>query len=215
MLMLRNIPRMLCSEQIMATFRTSRTFDFIFLFAVTSLLIFAAANRQTIGDKVFFLSYQPTAKTIQIGTAAGLTDLGRTLFYRTNPQFANRETIIAQCDIERLGCLNSSGQTFILDDFTKPGQTVVTGAHEMLHLAYRRLSPSQKANLAPLLDQAMSDNAADITDELRSETNLEDRRDEAHSLLGTEYKHLPPQLETYYTQYFTDRSLVLAANAAS
>jgi hypothetical protein len=195
----------------MPTFRTSRTFDVIFLLAVTSLLIVAALNRQSIGDKMFFLNYHPTAKTIQLAKDAGLSDSGRTLLYRTNPQFASREAIIAECDIERLGCLSSKGQTFILYDPAKPAQTIVTGAHEMLHLAYRRLSQSQKDDLAPLIDQAITANAINISDELKSVTTLEDRRDEAHSLLGTEYKNLSPKLETYYAKYFSDRSKVLAA----
>ena len=137
----------------------------------------------------------------------------RTLLYRTDPQFASREATIADCDIERLGCLSSKGQTFILDDPTKPAQMIVTDAHEMLHLAYRRLSQSQKDDLAPLIDQAIAANAANINQELHSEVTAEDRRDEAHSLLGTEYKNLSPELETYYKQYFSNRSKVLAAAA--
>ncbi len=198
----------------MSNFRTSRTFDVLFLLMITGLLVFATAKRQSIGDKMFFLSYHPTARTIQLAYDAGLSDSGRTLLYRTDPQFANRQAIIAECDIERLGCLSSKGQTFILDDPAKPAQTIVTGAHEMLHIAYRRLSQSQKNDLAPLIDQAVATNAANINDELKSETTPEDRRDEAHSLLGTEYKNLPTELESYYAQYFSDRSKVLAAAAS-
>jgi hypothetical protein len=54
-----------------------------------------------------------------------------------------------------------------------------------------------------------------LTDELKDETSPEDRRDEAHSLLGTEYEDLPTELEQYYSQYFSDRSKVVAAEAAS
>jgi hypothetical protein len=162
---------------------------------------------------MFFLNYHPTPKTVQTATAAGLSEAGRTLLYRTNPQFANPATIISECDIERLGCLSPAGQTFILDDPAKPAQTIVTAAHEMLHLAYRRLSASQKTALAPLLDQAITTHALAINDELQSEISLEDRRDEAHSLLGTEYKVLPAELETYYAKYFSHRSLVIAAAA--
>jgi len=204
---------MLCSELIMATFRTSRTFDVLFLLAVTGLLILAALNRQAIGDKVFFLTYTPSAQTVQLADNAGLSSYGRTLLYRSNPQFDDLAAINTACDIEQLGCLSSRGQTFILSDPAKPAQTIVTGAHEMLHLAYRRLPQSKKDELAPLLDQAIAANASAINDELRSETSPEDRRDEAHSLLGTEYKSLSPELEKYYSIYFTDRSLVLTAAA--
>jgi hypothetical protein len=122
----------------------------------------------------------------------------------------------AQCDVERLGCITSKGRVFILDAPDQHDQAVVTAAHEMLHLAYRRLSQTQKDELAPLLDQAIAAHLSDgLADELRSETTPADRRDEAHSLLGTEYKDLPVGLEQYYKQYFTDRSKVLAAEIAS
>jgi len=200
----------------MATFRTSRTFDVLFLLAVTGLLVMAAVNRQAIGDKVFFLTYKPSTQTVQLATDAGLSSYGRALLYRSNPQFDDLAAVTAECDVERLGCLSSRGQTFILGDPTKPAQTIVTGAHEMLHLAYRRLAQIKKDELAPLLDQAIAAQAigSGLNDELRSETTPEDRRDEAHSLLGTEDKNLPPELETYYKTYFSDRSKVLAATAS-
>jgi len=85
----------------------------------------------------------------------------------------------------------------------------------MLHLAYERLSSNKKDELEPLLDQAVAQNAIlGINGELESEKTPEDRRDEAHSLLGTEYKNLPPELETYYSTYFSDRWKILKAAAS-
>lgn len=198
----------------MAAFRTSRTFDVFFLIAVAAIVGLSYANRTAIGDWMFFRSFQPSAEMSLVATDAGLSETGRHLLYRTNPQFVDQAEVDVQCDAERLGCLSPKGQAFILDDPAQPGQTAVTAAHEMLHLAYRRLSQSQKAELAPLLDQAIAAHAIDINDELRSATTQEERRDEAHSLLGTEYGQLPAGLETYYKAYFTDRSKVVALNAA-
>lgn len=200
----------------MAQFRTSRLFDVIFLLVLGGLLWWAVIHRVAIGDWLYFRTYEPTARATEVADSAGLTPLGRQLYFRTNPQFASEAVVAAECDVEELGCLNERGQAYILDDPRKPTQAVVTGAHEMLHLGYRRLSSERKAELAPLIDQALAMNTSPtLTDELRHETNAEDRRDEAHSLLGTEYQLLPAELETYYATYFVDRSKVVAAEAAS
>lgn len=199
----------------MIALRTSRTFDIFFLLSVTLLLLWASANRIAIGDRIFFLGHQPSNDAIQVASAAGLSATGTRLFYRTDPQFSDKATIESECDIERLGCLSSKGQIFILDDPTKPNQTIVTAAHEMLHLAYRRMSQGAKDELAPLLDEAISLNSRSIVPQLRSLTTPEDRRDEAHSLLGTEYQNLPDRLELYYTAYFTDRMTVITAASSN
>lgn len=200
----------------MANFRTNRTFDTLFILVLVVFLGWATLNRVAIGDAIFFARYTPNAKTQQVALGAGLTPVGRRLLYRTDPQFDTLEQVNAACDIERLGCLSSNGQTFILDDPTKPNQTIVTAAHEMLHLAYRRLPQDKKDELAPLLDQAIAQNAinTDINAELSDLKTPDDRRDEAHSLLGTEYQYIPPALESYYATYFSDRSKVLAAAAS-
>jgi hypothetical protein len=200
----------------MAQFRTSRTFDVIFLIILGGSLWWATLHRAGVGDWVYFLSYQPSAQTVQTADDAGLSPLGRRLLYRTDPQFTSKAAVTAACDIERLGCIDSKGRVYILDDPEQPAQTVVTAAHEMLHLAYRRLSSEHKQELAPLIDQAISMNAADgLSGELADEKTPDDRRDEAHSLLGTEYKDLPDGLEQYYSQYFSDRAKVLAAYSRS
>lgn len=195
----------------MAKFRTSRIFDSIFVGLLVIGLWQAQLHRIQIMDTVYFWNYDPPPRTAQIASAAGLNDTGRKLLYRTNPQFAELDTINAACDVERLGCLDSKGTSYILDDPQNPNGAIVTAAHEMLHFAYRRLPESKKAELGPFIDQAISQNATDITSELEDQASIDDRRDEAHSLLGTEYKNLPPELETYYASYFTDRTKILAA----
>jgi hypothetical protein len=201
---------------LMAQFRTSRKFDVVFLLALAALLWLAIANRVAVGDWVYFLHYQPSAQTVKVADEAALSPLGRHLFYRTDPQFASLAEVNAACDVERLGCLTSHGTGYILDDPSQPDQTVVTAAHEMLHLAYRRLPSHEKDRLAPLIDQAIAANSVNgLADELSHETTAEDRRDEAHSLLGTEYSNLPDDLEAYYQQYFTDRAKVVAAEDRS
>lgn len=191
------------------SFRTSRTFDVVFLVTLAGLLWWAALNRVALGDWIFFLRFEPSTVAVQTADQAGLNATGRRLFYRSDPQFVDLAQVTAECDTERLGCLTSKGQAYVLQDAAHPAQTVVTAAHEMLHLAYRRLKPQQKNDLAPLLDQAMASNPA-INQELEGNNSAEDRRDEAHSILGTEFAPLPPALEVYYQAYFSDRTKIVA-----
>ena len=195
-------------------FRTSRKFDVVFLMAVALGLWWCTVHRVAIGDWVYFLHYQPTAEASQIADAAGLSAEGRRLFYRTNPTFTTKADVTAHCDIESLGCITASGQVYIWDDSADHAQTIVVAAHEMLHLAYRRMGSSQKSALEPLLNAGIADNAIlGINDELAQEDTPDGRIDEAHSRLGTEYKNIPAALESYYRIYFSDRDKVLAAQA--
>jgi hypothetical protein len=197
-------------------FRTSRTFDAIFIAALALLLWWSWVNRVAVGDWVFFLSYHPSPEAVQVASDAGLSAYGRKLFYRTDPQFESRAQVEAACSIEQLGCIDEKGRVYILDDTGKHDQAIVTAAHEMLHLAYRRLPQADKDALAADIDLAVAANAENgIQDELAGEKTDDGRRDEAHSLLGTEYKDLPASLDRYYSRYFSDRSKVLDAEAAS
>jgi hypothetical protein len=202
---------MICSSVPMATYRTSRTFDILFLIGVAVLLTICGLNRVAIRDSVFFATHHPTNQTLEIATKADLTETGRRLLYRTDPQFVSPSVVLTQCGTTQLGCLSTHGEAYILDEASKPNQTLVTATHEMLHLAYQRLSTSKKADLAPLIDAAIDLNLKKIQPELSNQTTIEDRRDEAHSLLGTEYSHLPGELESYYSTYFSDRTKVVRA----
>jgi hypothetical protein len=195
----------------MAQIRTSRIFDVIFVVALIGLLGVGYVNRVAVNDWFFFLRFQPSELTVQVAKDAGMSQAGTRLLYRSNPTFTSIEVINSKCDVERLGCLDEKGNVFILDSPNQHDQAVVTAAHEMLHLAYRRMPQGDKDKLAPLLDQAIQDNLTSLTPEMSDLKTEEDRRDEAHSLLGTEYRMLPAELETYYKQYFTDRTLVVGA----
>jgi hypothetical protein len=200
----------------MANFRTSRLFDAIFLALLAVLLWWVYANRIMVADWLYFRTYEPPARVVEIADSAGLSPAGRRLLYRTNPQFVSPAAMAENCgQPEDLGCLSENGTAYILADTAHDQDVEVTAVHEMLHLAYRRLSNEQQTNLAPLLNQAISQNAAHISEQLTGHQSAADHHDEAHSILGTEYENLPPALEQYYGTYFLDRTklLVLSAQA--
>jgi prefoldin subunit 5 len=94
------------------------------------------------------------------------------------------------------------------------GITEVTAAHEMLHQAFDRLSTSDKKRVSDMLNSYYKNGLTDknIIDKMASYKKLEpnDMVNEMHSVFGTEVGKLPADLETYYKQYFTDRSKIVA-----
>ena len=195
----------------MSQYRTSRVFDVIFIFVIAVGLFFAYRNRIAITDWAFFLVNQPKTETIQLADDGGLSDYGRKLLYRTGPTITSKNEIAKECDIEDLGCITPSGIVYI-EATENHNEQVVTAAHEMLHLAYRRLNSTQKEQVDTLIKQTIEQlNSSFLEEELSNEKDEAGRLDEAHSLLGTEYSDLPDALETYYSQYFADRSKVLNA----
>lgn len=176
----------------------------------------SAMHRGSLGDWMYFLSYKPNTEVVQVAAEAGLNEQGRRLLYRTDPHFVPQPVVEQECDVEKLGCINESGRVFILNQGDNRPQMVVTAAHEMLHLAYRRLSEARRRELQPLIEEAIKMNdGMRLESELRGQATPEDRYDEAHSLLATEYRKLPVNLEAYYAAYFSDRAKVVAQDNKS
>ncbi len=197
----------------MRNFRTSRLFDVLFLLCLGGVLVAAFVYRVALGDWVFFQTHEPSSRTVSIASAANLTPGGARLLYRGDPQFVDALTISDVCSFEQLGCLTEKGQIFVLDDPANPDQSTVTAVHEMLHLAYRRLSDSEKAGLTSDINQQLLN--SQLQQELRAYAAGEEQLDEAHAILGTEFADLPTGLESYYETYFIDRHQIVSVYQTS
>jgi hypothetical protein len=115
-----------------------------------------------------------------------------------------------------LGCYTPTLRIYIFNvtDNKLPHVKEVTAAHEMLHAAYERMDRPTKDRI-DLLVQAEADR-------LKNDTSLQEllkiyasaepgqRMNELHSIIGTEYDGLSPELETHYKQYFGNRAKVVA-----
>ena len=89
----------------------------------------------------------------------------------------------------------------------------MTAAHEMLHAAYQRLSTSERKRVDALIEkQSFGPEEARITELLAEYAKSEpgEELNELHSILATEVRDLSPELESYYAQFFVDRSKVVA-----
>jgi hypothetical protein len=190
------------------------------IFLLVAGLIYS--QRLAIYDYARLYNYQAPQEVINLAVATTMTDKSRHDFYVNRPQIQTKTAFNQSCPN------NGGEQTIILGCYIPPqtgiyiykvsdpqlsGVEEVTAAHEMLHSAYDRLSAKDKNYVDGLLqdyysklqDQRLIDIFAAYK---KSEPN--DLTNEMHSIFGTEVASLPPALENYYKQYFTDRQKVVA-----
>lgn len=185
--------------------------DLILLVVVLIGGLFAVRNATAIGDWWYFRSYTPSEEVAQIATDAGMSEEGRTLFYRLDPQFVNRREINEECGSDALGC-TVGRNIYILRDFSprQYNRSIVTASHEMLHVSYSRFDKNTLQWLKTALDEQIDLVSRDLYDKFDDFTG-EDYYNEAHSYIGSEQPELISELETHYRQYFDDRNKTIEA----
>lgn len=190
--------------------------------------IFFGSSELRRSDEEVLKTYQPFPEIADLAEKNTLTDKGRATFYRSNPEFIDREVFKKYCivnGVEGLACVGprrgggpfGGRQIFLLkiDDPRFSDHKYAASIHEMLHVAHDRLSPSEKTRVNTLLAQELSKRGDDI--HLTGPINIlkekgkkdKDINSELHSKFGVEYSGLSSELEDYYKQYFTDRTKVV------
>lgn len=193
---------------------------------ITSVVLFAATawiftNRTYVVDQLSVWQYKPTPEISQMSAKASFNDHGTFLFYASHPLVEERNEFNKHCRAHAektaiLGCY--TGRKIYLYNITDPrleGIKEVTAAHEMLHAAYERLSDKERRRIDALVNEAektLQNPGIDRKLKLYDTSEPGERLNELHSMLGSEVKDLPDELEVYYGQYFTNRlSLVSLA----
>jgi len=165
-------------------------------------------------------NYIPPTAISELVSQDTMTSYAKHLFYVNHPQIVSgvsefrkdcpesEQTIV-------LGCYHPTMDGIYIYNVTDSqlyGIQQVTAAHEMLHGAYNRLSANKRNYINGLLKNFY---ANDVHDQrIISEINLYKQTepnsvlDEMHSSFGTEISDLPPALESYYSQYFSNRKTV-------
>lgn len=178
--------------------------------------------RQFLIDSYNAWTFHPSTEIAQISQNAKLTPHGRFYLYTSKPEINDRQEFNERCISKGektaiLGCY-TGGRIYVFDvtDNRLNGIKEVTAAHEMLHAAYERLSNGERSRIDGLVEQQL----AAITDtrirdliEIYDKTEPGERANELHSILGTEVEKLNPELETYYSQYFSDRQTLVRLSA--
>ena len=193
-----------------------------FVSLVTLAALFVAAfgiwqMRYTIYDWAKLRNYTPTAPIAALATRSAMNSYGRTLFYINDPKLSDRTEFASQCKVREqtivLGCYNGTGiYVFAVQDPRLKGVEEVTAAHEMLHAAYSRLSPSERKKIDSLTEAAYEKiNDPELAKRIDSYKKSEPGEipNELHSILGTEKRNVGSELEEYYKKYFNDRMKVV------
>ena len=168
-------------------------------------------------------AYVPSVEISRLADNASFTDEGRRLFYVYYPELLDKPNFQGKCSASEetivLGCYLSQEKIFVFDveDERLDGVEQVTAAHEMLHVVYERLSDIERNSIDELLNahfKSLNDERLNKTIESYSARDPSIVSNELHSIIGTEFRDLPKELENHYNKYFLDRlSVVTLAEA--
>lgn len=172
-------------------------------------------QRQYVVDAIQYYQYTPTAAVKQVVATAGMTDDAEFTFYATRPAIESSDAFNEHCqrqeaDSPILGCY-ASNRIYIFDvtDERLKGIKTVTAAHELLHAEYERLPESEKKRLNALLQRVYrqgTDSKLDARMEYYAKTEPGQSLNELHSIIGTEFESVGPELEAHYAKYFSNRA---------
>ncbi|HUC95594.1 MAG TPA: hypothetical protein VMR76_01375 [Candidatus Saccharimonadia bacterium] len=186
------------------------------------LLYVCWLNRYWFYDEYRLFGYHPPSAVVSIANQDELTPYARTLFYVYHPDLEDKTQFNQNCRVTNqaivLGCtvIGRGIYLYNIKDPTLNGIEQVTAAYEMLHVAYSRLSTSERNKIDSLVIATynkVSVNDPELRAEYQSYLKTEGQGaidNEMHSTLGTEITNLPPALEQYYNKYFINRSVILS-----
>lgn len=175
-----------------------------------------------IGGHIHQITYQPPADIAALAEQAQMSDSAKEVFYQTEPVIdTDRAVFNRHCQSQvntntvELGCYTGDNHIYILkiEDPSLQSEMVVVAAHEMLHAAYAHLGASDQSAVDEQLElEVVHLHSSALAQEIRTYRLTEpgQRDNELHSLIGTEYTPLDSALESYYSQYFTNRKTVVA-----
>lgn len=191
----------------------------IFGIALLGLLVL---KYQAIADWWRLRGYQPPAAVQQLADQDTMTPYAQHLFYLNKPELLSsvksfREHCPENQDTIVLGCYHPDQDgiyIYNVKDADLRGVSQVTAAHEDLHAIYARLSDKERQRVNGLLKDYYKHGLTD--QQVKEEIKLYEKNepgavlDEMHSTFGTEIANLPPALESYYGQYFSNRAVITA-----
>lgn len=180
-------------------------------------------NSQDVIDWWKLRRYVPSAEIARLSVDASFSDEGRRLFYVHDPALLTKPDFKGKCTVGEetivLGCYISKDKIYVfdVDDVRLEGVEQVTAAHEMLHAVYDRLSASEKNKLDAKISEFY-----ETLQHPRLIKTVENYRkrdpsivpNELHSILATEVRDLPDELEQHYAKYFLDRQTVVSLSEA-
>jgi hypothetical protein len=190
----------------------------LILVVVLIALLVAFAQRQELYDWWRLRDYEPPARVMELADSVTMTDYGRKLFYVHQPQLNDAAAFNRNCQgFEQsiiLGCYVTRTGIYLYDvqDERLDGVEEVTAAHEMLHAAFDRLGGEEKQRIIGQLEAAFESLDNKRIKETMAAYQKRDASvvpNELHSIMATEVRNLPSELEDYYARYFKNRKKVV------
>jgi hypothetical protein len=176
-------------------------------------------QRQAIYDWARLRNYVPAPEIAQLATATTMNSTGRHIFYVNQPVLQDKTSFNNTCTESEesivLGCYVQHKGIYLFDvqDNRLAGIEEVTAAHEMLHAAYDRLSEKERVRIDQLTEEAFlkqKDDRITKTVEAYRKKDPSVVSNELHSIIATEVRTIPTELEEYYKRYFDDRLKIVA-----
>jgi len=209
-------------SQMNKTKKTSIISTIIFCTVIIVLGVIFLLNRQRIIDQISVWQYNPSTEIVSLAERAGMSDNGKFIFYASQPKLESTNEFNKVCNkIENtnsiLGCFYSLHiYIYNVTDPKLEGVREVTASHETLHAIYVRLSNDERTKINKLIEveyeKLQSDKEFIELMAFYERTEPGERDNELHSLIGTEVSSISPELEDYYSKYFSDRQKVVALN---
>lgn len=179
-------------------------------------------NERHLKDQLVAYQFEAPEEILSYARQAGMSATGELYFKTSLPQIVPVYEFERYCTrnepgIGVLGCYTlRDGRIYLYDvtDERLVSIEPVVAAHEMLHAAWARISPTEQERLATLLEEGFATLPADH--QLRSriqsyeDNNPASRIPELYAIIGTEITPVPALLEEHYAIYFDDRSKVVA-----
>jgi hypothetical protein len=200
--------------------QSKRIPSFVYTLLLAIGFVWLFFNYQHVIDQVVVYQYKPSSEVTQVADEVHFTEKGKFLYLAAQPQLNDRDDFNKHCEKKAeqtvvLGCYLGPQHLYIynITDPRLSGVRQVTAAHETLHAAYDRLSYVERKKVDKMIEAALPSvqkSEPDLAERLKiyDKTEPGERNNELHSILGTEAATLPPDLEAYYTQYFTNRSII-------
>lgn len=207
--------------------RFQKILPYLILSAIVAGSIALWVERDRALDWWYLRGYEPSADVEALASDTMMTDYAQRLFFVNHPTLDDKQTFNQNCagileEVAVLGCYHGDRlgiHLFNVTDSRLHGVEQVTAGHEMLHQAYDRLSNNERQRINNLLqdfyDNELENEAVREKIALYQEDASHDILNEMHSIFATEVENLPAELENYYSQYFSDRSKVIAFHKQS
>lgn len=172
-------------------------------------------------------SLKPTSMASQYIDTLKITDFGKYALAGSDPQIESKAQFNALCQpaatVIELGCYVGGlpDHIYVMQVNDPAVSTVmnVTMAHEFLHAEYNRLTLKKKKEVDALIEKQLAKESSDTNLQKRlagyAKSEPGQQNNELHSIFGTEYSDLSPELVSYYSQYFKDRKMIVAWSEAN